>query len=77
MMTHPTPNTSFFSGAGQYPDGSEHKDVTFVVGPCKEHVKAHKAILVARGEYFRGLFRKGGMRESETGTMVSELRRAR
>jgi len=66
------PDAAYFRQMRTLLDDSEHKDVTFVVGPCKEHVKAHKAILVARGEYFRGLFRKGGMRESETGTMVME-----
>ena len=65
------PDAAYFRQMRTLLDDNEHKDVTFVVGPCKEHVKAHKAILVARGEYFRGLFRKGGMRESETGTMVS------
>jgi hypothetical protein len=35
-------------------------------------VHSHKAILVARGEYFRGVFRRGGMRESETGVVVME-----
>lgn len=29
-------------------------------------VKAHKTHLVARSEYFRSMFRKGAMRESET-----------
>ena len=53
-------------------DDTDHKDVTFVVGPCKEHVKAHKAILVARGDYFKGLFRKGSMKESETNIMIME-----
>lgn len=36
-------------------------------------VKAHKTHLVARSEYFRSMFRKGAMRESET----SEVRRGR
>lgn len=34
--------------------------------PLPPQVKAHKTHLVARSEYFRSMFRKGAMRESET-----------
>jgi hypothetical protein len=66
------PDAVYFNQMRCLLDDHDHKDVTFVVGPCKEHVKAHKAILVARGEYFQGLFRKGSMRESETNIMIME-----
>jgi hypothetical protein len=63
-------------------DSESHSDVTFIVGSSKERIKAHKAgtasvcvlaftdlnpVLVARGEYFRALFRSGGMREAQNG----------
>jgi BTB/POZ domain len=35
-------------------------------------VRAHKMILVARSEYFRGMFRKGAMREGTTCEVVIE-----
>jgi hypothetical protein len=66
------PDAAYFKQMRSLLDDQEHKDVTFVVGPCKEHVKAHKAVLVARGDYFKGLFRKGSMRESETNIMTME-----
>lgn len=66
------PDQLYFKQMRSLLDDHEHKDVTFVVGPCKEHVRAHKAVLVARGDYFKGLFRKGSMRESETNIMVME-----
>jgi len=66
------PDSIYFRQMRALLDDTEHKDVTFVVGPCKEQVHSHKAILVARGEYFRGVFRRGGMRESETGVVVME-----
>jgi hypothetical protein len=42
----------------------DHADVVFIVGDLREEVSAHKAILSARSEYFRAMFRKGGMAES-------------
>lgn len=50
----------------------DHKDVSFLVGPLKQEVKAHKAVLIARCDYFSGIFRKGGLRESETNEVVME-----
>uniref|UniRef100_A0A7S2W1Z2 BTB domain-containing protein n=1 Tax=Rhizochromulina marina TaxID=1034831 RepID=A0A7S2W1Z2_9STRA len=69
---HVCPDKAYFKHMRFLLDDSEHKDVTFVVGPCKDEVRAHKAILVARGDYFKGLFRKGSMRESETNTVAME-----
>ena len=66
------PDTAYFKQMRTLLDDNEHKDVTFVVGPCKDVVRAHKAVLVARGDYFKGLFRLGSMRESETNEMVME-----
>ena len=66
------PDSAYFKQMRSLLDDSEHKDVTFIVGPCKDEVRAHKSVLVARGEYFKGLFRKGGMRESESNEMVME-----
>lgn len=43
---------------------SDHSDIKFVVGDPSEEVFAHKAILSARSEYFRVMFKKGGMSES-------------
>jgi speckle-type POZ protein len=40
----------------------EHSDVTFKIG--SEEVIAHKCILSARCEFFRAMFRLGGMKES-------------
>ena len=42
----------------------EHSDVKFLVGDLEETVPAHKALLVTRCEYFRIMFRNGGMKES-------------
>ncbi len=50
------------------PDGElagEHSDVKFMLTDDGKEVKAHKAILLVRSEYFRAMFRSGGMRESE------------
>lgn len=66
------PDSGFFKQMRNLLDDHEHKDVTFIVGPCKDEVKAHKAVLVARGDYFKGLFRTGSMMESETNTMTME-----
>jgi len=65
-------DTVYFKQMRGLLDDNDHKDVTFIVGPCKEVVKAHKAVLVARGDYFKGLFRKGSMMESETNVMMME-----
>lgn len=48
-----------------------HIATSYVVGRAVFHVqnrqvRAHKTHLVARSEYFRSMFRKGAMRESET-----------
>jgi len=44
---------------------SDHQDIKFVVGEStEEELFAHKAILSARSEYFRAMFKKGGMSES-------------
>ena len=53
-------------------EDTEHKDVTFIVGPCQERVRAHKAVLVARCDYFKGLFRAGTMCESATNEVSME-----
>lgn len=37
---------------------------------CAAQVKAHKTHLVARSEYFRSMFRKGAMRESQTSEVL-------
>lgn len=42
----------------------DHADVTFIFGSSKEEIVAHKAILSARSEYFRAMFRRGGLAES-------------
>ncbi|CAM9511614.1 unnamed protein product, partial [Phaeothamnion confervicola] len=47
-------------------------DVTFFCGPAAEAVGAHKAVLVARSEYFHGMFRKGAMREGQTSKVTVE-----
>lgn len=50
----------------------EHSDITFLVGldgEEKESVSAHKAILTARCEYFRAMFRAGGLSESLRNTV--------
>lgn len=44
---------------------SNHSDVSFIVGEAKDEVKAHRAILSARSEYFAAMFRPGGMSESK------------
>ena len=43
---------------------NEHYDVTFLVGPNKEKFTAHKGFLSSRSEYFKAMFRGGGMAES-------------
>lgn len=67
------PDSTYFKQMRSLLDDQEHKDVTFLVGPRREAVLAHKAVLVARGEYFRGVFRTAtGMRESVSNEMVME-----
>lgn len=66
------PDFAYFKQMRSLLDDNEHKDVSFIVGPCRDVVRAHKAVLVARGDYFKGLFRVGSMRESETNEMVME-----
>lgn len=63
-------DASFFSQMRVLLDDSEHKDVTFVADATKERIMAHKTILVARSPYFNGLFRNGGLLESETNVIV-------
>ena len=43
---------------------SDHYDVTFIVGPDKVCLNSHKSILSARSEYFKAMFRHGGLCES-------------
>lgn len=43
----------------------EHSDVKFTIVQDGKELYAHKAILLVRSEYFRGMFKSGGMRESE------------
>ena len=45
-------------------DDPVHSDITFIVGEQSDRLKAHKAILSARSEYFRAMFKEGGMAES-------------
>ena len=40
-----------------------HTDVTFVVGA--EHIRAHRCILIARSEYFKGML-TSGLREGQS-----------
>lgn len=42
----------------------DHADVTFLLDGGRRAVKAHKAILSARSEYFEAMLRVGGMAES-------------
>ena len=51
---------------------SEHQDIKFVVGELAEaeELFAHKAILSARSEYFRVMFKKGGMSESSLSSIT-------
>jgi speckle-type POZ protein len=46
----------------------EHSDVNFLIGD--ERIKAHKAILCARSEYFQKMFLVGRMRESSQSEIV-------
>lgn len=45
-------------------DEGIHSDITFVLDGGSMHIKAHKAILSARSEYFMAMFQEGGMSES-------------
>jgi len=49
---------------------SDHSDVTFIVGVDKTKITGHRAILSCRSEYFRAMFRPGGMMESRDGAAV-------
>lgn len=51
---------------------SDHSDIKFVVGEASEELCAHKAILSARSEYFRVMFKKGvgSMAESALSTIT-------
>jgi hypothetical protein len=54
--------------ASLLPDGEyagEHSDVKFILVKDSKEVLAHKAILLVRSEYFRAMFKSGGMRESD------------
>jgi hypothetical protein len=44
-----------------------HADVEFMVGSVQRRVRAHKAILAARSEYFQVMFQSGMMIESSNG----------
>jgi hypothetical protein len=52
----------FFKDMRELLDDEEHMDVNFIVhteGGGVTQIAAHKAILTARGDYFKALFRKG------------------
>eukprot|EP00639_Heterosigma_akashiwo_P029124 CAMPEP_0194687990 /NCGR_PEP_ID=MMETSP0295-20121207/16627_1 /TAXON_ID=39354 /ORGANISM="Heterosigma akashiwo, Strain CCMP2393" /LENGTH=316 /DNA_ID=CAMNT_0039576511 /DNA_START=194 /DNA_END=1140 /DNA_ORIENTATION=+ len=64
------PVSKFFDHMGALLQDKEHMDVTLLVGPDPPvEVRAHKAILVARSDCFRAMFRKGGMREAVSNTL--------
>ncbi|CAM9145278.1 unnamed protein product [Discosporangium mesarthrocarpum] len=60
------PDSKYIEQMGCLLHEPDHCDVTFFVGPDRTEVRAHKTHLVARSEYFRRMFRKGAMRESQT-----------
>ncbi|CAM9256028.1 unnamed protein product [Ascophyllum nodosum] len=64
------PDVRFIEQMGSLLDDDEHCDVTFFVGLSRTEVKAHKTHLIARSEYFRSMFKKGSMRESQTSEVV-------
>jgi hypothetical protein len=45
-------------------DSPTHSDITFIVGDSEEQMFGHKSILSARSDFFRAMFKKGGMVES-------------
>ena len=47
-----------------------HSDIAFLIGEAKDEIKAHKAILSARSQYFNAMFREGGMSESNMSRIV-------
>jgi hypothetical protein len=55
-------HNDFFEDMAFMLGNAEHSDVTFRIG--SEEVIAHKCILSARCEFFRAMFRLGGMKES-------------
>lgn len=57
-------NEAYFRQFHDLIDRGMHSDVKFLVGPEKEAVAVHKAILSARSEYFKAMFREGGLSES-------------
>eukprot|EP00968_Pinguiococcus_pyrenoidosus_P007590 scaffold510_cov242-Pinguiococcus_pyrenoidosus.AAC.7 len=59
---------TYFENFSRLLTDTEHCDCSFVLRsePDGEPIRAHKAILGARGEYFRAAFRKGGLRESSS-----------
>ena len=63
----------FYSESFRYLlDNPVHSDVKFVFGDTKDEsneISSHKAILSARSEYFRAMFKKGGMSESAQNTV--------
>uniref|UniRef100_A0A6U4KVI1 BTB domain-containing protein n=1 Tax=Phaeomonas parva TaxID=124430 RepID=A0A6U4KVI1_9STRA len=62
---------TYFQNFSRLLSDTEHCDCSFVLSnePDEEPISAHKAVLTARGEYFRAAFRKGGMRESSSSTI--------
>lgn len=50
-------------------EDEEHMDCVFVL-ETGERLRAHKSILTARGDYFKGLFRKGCFSESDEGKIT-------
>lgn len=52
-------------------DNPVHSDIKFVFpGDLSEELYAHKSILSARSEYFRAMFKKGGMSESSQNSVI-------
>mmetsp|Transcript_20304 Transcript_20304/g.30010 ORF Transcript_20304/g.30010 Transcript_20304/m.30010 type:complete len:345 (+) Transcript_20304:128-1162(+) len=51
-------------------DNQESCDVNIFCGQDKAEVKAHKAILVARSDYFRNMFRPNSLKEGTTYEIV-------
>lgn len=43
----------------------DHADVVFKITECGKDVHAHRALLSVRSEYFRAMFKRGGMIESK------------
>jgi len=65
-----TPSTTAFSNQFYaLLETGNHSDVTFIVGEEKVEIRAHRAILSARCQYFQAMFREGAMCESREGVV--------